>query len=286
MSSAPFEFSQKVPFFGEREWPEAKGRQGLGWKPREGSGGQLSWHPASGSSGSLMTELSERKAAEDPPVDIGYEGEPIQRGSPQVEDISIDPALRRQGMGTDLTDTYRYIMGLYGFGQEDLNRTPLETIDSRRFWDGYFNARWGPEATHVPQDADDVWFEDVGDPMANRGLEPGAELPGHTGAISTDEEGKMHMAPGGQNFPDPGTPSPLPMLPESNQFVQALKRPEELLAGMPQEKKEVERLTPVERTNRWLARQVAGEIEPVEQVVPGVNIRDIVGEYPFIDWEA
>ncbi len=72
----------KRPYFGYRVWPHTKGLEGMGWFARPDSAGQLTWIE-------------------------GMEHVP-PRNAPMVEDLVIDPAYRRQGLGTDLVDTFRY----------------------------------------------------------------------------------------------------------------------------------------------------------------------------------
>jgi hypothetical protein len=169
-----------------------------------------------------------------------------------VEDLVIDPAYRRQGLGTDLVDTFRYSLPALFPKAPDLKRSPAETYSARDFWDNYFQARWGPEDTHVPLDVTDAEWQPMMAPGAIP-LRPGQQLPAMEGGVEdTGPPGipMLEMVPYLSNSPDMSSkPRTLAPLPSENRFVQALQKPNSLLATL---QNQSEPLTWSDRMNRRL----------------------------------
>ena len=231
------------PYFGDRSWPKVKGLEGLGWHPREGSGGHLTWNRGQGD----IAEAPTGQGAVDAFT------------RPIVDDLVIDPSMRRQGLGSDLTDMFRYslpalrLAGKRGRGSDALMRNPMETVSARPFWDKYFQSRWGPEDTHVPRNVDGAWFHN---PMKlqPQSLHPGQPIPPLFGAID-DADMFLTNSPGAMNSPDDFQPRDLAPLPSENRFNMALTRPKDLLSEIG----ESGDLDSSDRMNRWLARQLIQE---------------------------
>lgn len=231
------------PYFGERSWPKVKGLQGLGWHPREGSAGHLTWNRGQGDLARSPTGMGSIDAFT----------------RPLVDDLSIDPSMRRQGLGSDLVDLFRYslpasrLMGQRGKGGDVLMRNPMETVSARPFWDRYFQSRWGPEDTHVPSNVHDADFINPME-MHPVPLRPGQRIPPMFGAI---DDSDMFLAgrPGAMNSPDDFRARDLAPLPPENRFNMALTRPKDLLSEIDGRAD----LDSSDRMNRWLARQLIRE---------------------------
>jgi len=231
------------PYFGERSWPKVKGLEGLGWHPREGSAGHLTWNRGQGDIAVAPTGMGSFDAFT----------------RPLIDDLVIDPSMRRQGLGSDLADLFRYslpalrLAGKRGKGSDILMRNPMETVSARPFWDRYFQSRWGPEDTHVPSDVHDATFTHPFEPKPVP-LEAGARIPPLFGAID-DSDMFLTGRPGAMNSPDAFGPRELAPLPPENRFNMALTRPKDLLSEIGESKD----LDASDRMNRWLARQLIRE---------------------------
>jgi hypothetical protein len=271
---APTTLNSRGPYFGEREWPKVKGLEGLGWHPRSGSAGHLTWNRNSGAlppgAEGIMMEHTDPSS---PLYGRGmFDAEGMRK--PMVDDVTIDPSMRRQGLGSDLVDLHRYSLPTHG-QNTPLLRNPAETISARPFWDKYFQSRWGQDATRVPSDVRDAsYLGGIDSPRLP--LKPGQELPHHRAGIldlplmdpSTGETIQDYgMFPtwlkdtpmGGMNHNlrvfDDNKPRDLAPLPPENRFNMALTRPKDLLSDIG----ESDDLDASDRTNRWLARQLIQE---------------------------
>tara|TARA_B100000287_G_C20673194_1_gene794174 strand:- start:1132 stop:2535 length:1404 start_codon:yes stop_codon:yes gene_type:complete len=235
----------KWPYFGERQWPKVKGLEGLGWHPREGSLGHLTWNRGTGD------------------WDLGPDFPGIKTPShPLVDDLTIDPSARRQGLGGDLVDLFRYSLpalrmtGRRSGINDELVRNPMETVSARPFWDKYFQSRWTGDDTHIPSDVLDATFESPDPLQGVIPMPPGSRIPPLFGSIDDSNMFLTHT-PGVMNQFDEGTPRPLAPLPPENRFNMALTRPRELLRDIGDSSD----LDASDRMNRWLARQLIREQE-------------------------
>jgi len=241
------ELEVKRPYFGDRTWPHTKGLEGMGWFPREGSAGQLTW------------------------IEGMEHVRPLN--APMVEDLVVDPAFRRQGLGTDLVDNYRYSLPALFPKAPDLKRSPAETYTARDFWDKYFQARWDNSDDFIPMGVNDASFQPMMDIDSVR-LRPGQRIPPiEGGVLDTGPPGipMLEMVPGLSNTPDMGTPKPLAPLPSENRFVQALQKPNSLLATLQNQQ---EPLTWSDRMNRRLAKLVGKG---------GRRWKDLAQNYPYME---
>jgi len=224
------ELEVKRPYFGDRTWPKVKGLEGMGWHPRTDSAGQLTW------------------------IDGMEHVAPLN--APVVEDLSIDPAFRRQGLGTDLVDLFRYSLPAISPNAPGLARSVAETYSGRGFWDDYFQSRWGPDDTHVPLNVNNAMQYPMMSPTSIP-LRPGQRIPPMEGGVTdTGPPGvsMLEMKPGLSNMPDmTSKPRDLPPLPPENRFVQALKNPNALLATLQNQQ---EPLSSSDRMNRRTAKLV------------------------------
>jgi len=283
---APVTLRSRGPYFGEREWPKVKGVQGIGWHPRSKSGGHLTWNRNAGvlprGADGVFMEHTDPDA---PMYGRGmFDAEGMRRT--MVDDVTIDPSMRRQGLGSDLVDLYRYSLPALGFmaqgerGPKDTTpiRNPAETLSGRPFWDKYFQSRWGQDATHVPSDVHDASFLG-GIDLPRLPLRAGQKLPHHRSAIvdlpfMDEKTGEMlstdfgmfptwlkdtPLAGTNHNFRifDDNKPRDLAPLPPENRFNMALTRPNELLSEIGDSSD----LDASDRMNRLIARGLLREQE-------------------------
>ncbi len=219
----------------------------MGWFPREDSAGQLTW------------------------IEGMEHVRPLN--APMVEDLVVDPAFRRQGLGTDLVDNYRYSLPALFPKAPDLKRSPAETYTARDFWDKYFQARWDNSDDFIPMGVNDASFQPMMD-IDSVPLRPGQRIPPiEGGVLDTGPPGipMLEMVPGLSNTPDTGTPKPLAPLPSENRFVQALQKPNSLLATLQNQQ---EPLTWSDRMNRRLAKLVGKG---------GRRWKDLAQNYPYME---